>query len=92
MDAKFERNEYVVTLWAEAEFQLQQMLDVLKSNLIKNKIDITCLEEKDVQASGKKVRQEVVVRTGLDADFCRKIVKLVKEPLKNYLCCDCSVA
>ncbi len=79
VDAKFERSDYVVTLWAEAEFQLEQMLDVLKSNLIKNKIDISCLEERDVHASGKKVRQEVLVRTGLDSDLCRKIVKLVKD-------------
>ncbi|WP_439135021.1 YajQ family cyclic di-GMP-binding protein [Pseudomaricurvus sp.] len=81
--AKFERNEFVVTLWAEVDFQLEQMLDVLKSTLFKNKIDIACLEEGDMQAYGKQVKQEINVRTGLDSDLCRKIVKLVKaEKLK----------
>lgn len=81
--AKFERNEFVVTLWAEVDFQLEQMLDVLKSALYKNKIDIACLDEGDMTAYGKQVKQEINVRTGLDSDLCRKIVKLIKtEKLK----------
>lgn len=81
--AKFERNDFVVTLWAEVDFQLEQMLDVLKSALYKNKIDIACLDEGDMKAYGKQVKQEISVRTGLDSDLCRNIVKLVKaEKLK----------
>jgi uncharacterized protein YajQ (UPF0234 family) len=81
--AKFERKDYVVTLWAEVDFQLEQMLDVLKSTLHKNKIDIACLDIGDMKAYGKQVKQEINVRTGLDSDLCRKIVKLIKaEKLK----------
>lgn len=81
--AKFERKDYVVTLWADVDFQLEQMLDVLKTTLFKNKIDIACLEEGDMKPLGKQVKQEIKVRTGLDADLCRKIVKLIKaEKLK----------
>ncbi len=83
VDAKFELKDYLVTLRAEVDFQLQQMMDVLKSALHKNNIDIRCLEERDIKPLGKQVRQEVVVRTGLDSDLCRKIVKLIKnEKLK----------
>jgi uncharacterized protein YajQ (UPF0234 family) len=79
VDAKFERNDYVVIIWAEVDFQLEQMLDVLKSSLHKNSIDIKCLEVADPKPLGKQVRQEVTVRTGLDSDLCRKIVKLIKD-------------
>jgi len=78
IDAKFERKDFVITMWAEVDFQLEQMLDVLQSALHKNKIDITCLEVGDAKPLGKQVKQEVVVRTGLDSDVCRKIVKLIK--------------
>lgn len=82
-DAKFERKEYVVTMWADADFRLEQMLDVLKGTLFKNKIDIACLDRGDVKPSGKQVKQEIKVRTGLDTDLCREIVKLIKaEKLK----------
>ena len=79
VDASFERKEYEVTMTADVEFQLEQMLDILKSALHKNQIDIACLEIKDVKASGKKVKQEIIVRTGLDSDLCRKIVKMIKD-------------
>ena len=78
VDAKFELDDYRVTVWAEVDFQLQQLMDILKSSLHKNKIDITCLEEEDASGYGKQVRQFVKVRTGLDSDLCRKMVKLIK--------------
>ncbi|MEO0442403.1 MAG: YajQ family cyclic di-GMP-binding protein [Pseudomonadota bacterium] len=79
VDASFERNAFVVTIWAEAEFQVQQMLDILQSTLIKNAIDIKCLTLADPQASGKRLKQEVTVRTGLDSLLAKKIVKLIKD-------------
>ena len=79
VDASFERSEYQVTLSAEADFQLQQMLDVLQGALLKNGIDIACLEIADATASGKQVKQEVVVRTGLESDLCKKMVKIIKD-------------
>ncbi|MGI1678423.1 MAG: YajQ family cyclic di-GMP-binding protein [Cellvibrionaceae bacterium] len=79
VDAKFERKDFQVLIVADAEFQVEQMLDILKSALHKNGIDIACLDEEEPYASGKQVKQEVVVRTGLDSDLCRKIVKRIKE-------------
>jgi uncharacterized protein YajQ (UPF0234 family) len=79
VDAKFERSEFVITIWAEAEFQVQQMLDMLQSSLVKNNIDIKCLDPSDPQASGKQVKQEIVVRTGLESLLAKKIVKLIKD-------------
>ena len=77
--ASFERNEFLVTIFADADFQANQMLDVLQSALIKNKIDIGCLEEGEIQTSGKGVKQIITVRSGLDTDLSRKMIKKIKE-------------
>lgn len=79
VNAKFDLDGYIVTMWADAEFQLEQMFDVVISILHKNKIDIKCLDLGEVRPLGKQVRRDVTVRTGLDADISRKIVKLVKD-------------
>ncbi|MBE8718382.1 YajQ family cyclic di-GMP-binding protein [Cellvibrio polysaccharolyticus] len=79
VDANFERKEYEVTMIADAEFQLEQMLDVLKGSLHKNGIDIACLEVRDVKTSGKQVKQEILVRTGLESELSKKIVRLIKD-------------
>lgn len=79
VDAKFELKEYLVTMWADADFQLEQMLDILHTNLHKNGIDISCLDYKKSQPSGKQVKREIDVRTGLDQDTAKKIIKLIKD-------------
>jgi uncharacterized protein YajQ (UPF0234 family) len=77
--ASFERKDYEITMIADVDFQLEQMLDVLRGALHKNGIDITCLEMKDVKTAGKQVKQDVVVRTGIDKELAKKIVSLTKE-------------
>jgi hypothetical protein len=79
VDAGFERKERTVTLRAEAEFQLQQMLDILRGAVTKCKIDPRAVKEGEVQKSGKTVKQEITMQHGLDTELCRKIVKLVKD-------------
>ncbi len=78
-NARFEKSENEITMKAEAEFQLQQMLDILQSKLNKRGIDILCLEVGDAELSGKEARQKVILREGLDADLSRKIVKMIKD-------------
>ena len=79
VDAGFERKERAVTLHAEAEFQLEQMLDILRGAVTKCRIDPRAIKEGEVQKSGKVVKQEVTMQHGLDTDLCRKVVKLVKD-------------
>jgi uncharacterized protein YajQ (UPF0234 family) len=79
VDASYERKDYEIMLTADVEFQLEQMLDILNGALHKNNIDIACLEIKDVKSSGKQVKQEVVVRTGLETELAKKIVRLIKD-------------
>jgi uncharacterized protein YajQ (UPF0234 family) len=79
IDASFERNEYEVTIQAEAEFQVEQMLDMLRTALVKNSIDPGAMECGDPSVSGKLVRQAVRLKNGLESPQCKDIVKRVKE-------------
>ena len=78
-DASVEQSDKVLTLNASSDFQLDQLLDILRMKLIKRKVDVSCLEVKDSIGNGKMRKQEVIIREGIDKDLSRKIVKLVKE-------------
>lgn len=76
--SKFELDAQIVSLTTQSDFQLKQMLDILRQKLAKRGIDIACLEEKEPEFSGSEARQQVILRKGIDADLARKLVKLVK--------------
>lgn len=78
-NARVENKELLLTLIAPSEFQVQQLLDVLKGKLTKRGIDLATLKIDDVVVSGSEARQQVTVREGLDSDLARKVVKLIKE-------------
>ncbi|MEO0574138.1 MAG: YajQ family cyclic di-GMP-binding protein [Pseudomonadota bacterium] len=77
--AQFTLEETSVELKAEVDFQLQQMLDILRAKLAKRKIDIGCLDVQEPVISGSDARQSVTVQQGIETATARKIVKLVKE-------------
>jgi len=79
VDAQFERDGLNATIFAEAEFQLTQMEDMLRSNLVKNKIEPKAMELGDVETAGKQVKQRVTMKNGLESDLARKIVKMIKD-------------
>jgi hypothetical protein len=78
-DSRFELLEFVVTLYAQVDFQLKQMLEILKLRISKRGIDVTCLQPGEPQITLNAARQEVVLRHGVDADTARQLVKLVKD-------------
>lgn len=78
-DATFELVESTVTLKAQVDFQLKQMLDILKLRITKRGIDIACMEIKDPEIALNAARQNVILRQGIDADLARKIVRIVKD-------------
>lgn len=77
--AKFELEELTVKLTAPADFQLKQMLDILRLRLTKRGIDIACMDPKEPQIALNEARQDVVLKHGIDADTARKIVRIVKD-------------
>jgi hypothetical protein len=78
-DAKVEQSDKILTLHADSDFQLDQLLDILRLKLVKRGIEVSCLEVKDPVGNGKMRKQDVIVREGVDKDLSRKIVKVIKE-------------
>ncbi|KDE40802.1 MAG: YajQ family cyclic di-GMP-binding protein [Nitrincola lacisaponensis] len=77
--AEYELQDDTVTMVAEVDFQLQQMLEILRGKLTARKIDIRCMEVKKPDLSGVKAKQQVLLRQGLDQVLCKKITKLIKD-------------
>ena len=78
VDASFELNDTQITVSAEGEFQVQQMLDILRNKLIKRNVDIKSMQEGDIVESGKKATMVVTMQQGIDQDIARAIVKKIK--------------
>ena len=80
IDASFElTNDSDISVSAESDFQIQQMLEMLRGKMVKRGIDIKSLKEGDVQLVGKKASMIVAVQQGIDSEKARKIVKAIKE-------------
>lgn len=80
VDAKFSLTDTSdISISAEVDFQLQQMLDILRGKLVKRGIDIKALKEGEVEISGQRAVMPVKLQQGIDSDLARKIVKMVKE-------------
>ncbi|MCK9534469.1 MAG: YajQ family cyclic di-GMP-binding protein [Pseudomonas sp.] len=77
--ASIEFKDKTITLTAEADFMLEQLIEIVKMSLVKRKIDVQCLECKDSYGSGKVVKQELTLREGIDKELAKKIVAAVKE-------------
>lgn len=78
-NSRVEQNDHVMTIIAEAEFQVKQILDMLQNKMTKRGIDIDCLDISEIEESNREARQIVTAQHGIDKDTARKIVKLVKE-------------
>jgi uncharacterized protein YajQ (UPF0234 family) len=78
--AAIEIKDKEITLTGDADFQLQQVMDILVSKLAKRNVDVRFLDKGDVQkAGGDKVRQVVKVRSGIASEDAKKIQKLIKD-------------
>jgi cyclic-di-GMP-binding protein len=61
------------------DFQLKQMLEILKLRLAKRGIDVACLEVKEPQIALSAATQEVILRHGIDTESGKKIARLIKD-------------
>lgn len=77
--ASIEFKDKTITLTADADFMLEQLIEIIKLALVKRKVDIQCLEYKESYGSGKVVKQEIIMREGIDKELAKKIVAIVKE-------------
>ncbi|QKT04724.1 YajQ family cyclic di-GMP-binding protein [Ectothiorhodospiraceae bacterium 2226] len=79
VDAKVTREDQVLLLEADSAFQLDQMLDILHKKMVKRGVDIASLEPGEVEESGRRAKQRLTVRQGIDTPLAKRIVKLVKD-------------
>lgn len=77
--AKFELAELVITLSAPADFQLKQMMDILKLKLTKRGIDIVCMKVDEPVVTGQITKQIVTLRKGIDTELGKKLQRLIKD-------------
>lgn len=79
-DARIEQAELVLTAFADDDFKLSQLLDVLIGKLTKRGVDIRCLDKEKIEkVSGNKVKQVIKVKVGIETELGKKIVKLIKD-------------
>jgi uncharacterized protein YajQ (UPF0234 family) len=79
-DARVEQNELVLTVYADDEFKLGQVSDVLRARLAKRNVDIRCLEPGSIEKiSGDKVKRPITLKVGVSQDKAKQIQKLIKD-------------
>jgi len=79
-DARIEQAELVLTVFADDEFKLGQVLDVMRGRMAKRNVDVRSLELGAVEKiSGDKVKQAVTVKTGIPVDKGKLLQKLLKD-------------
>ncbi len=78
--AAVELKDKEITLFGDADFQLQQVEDLLRAKLTKRNVDARYLDVEKIQKiGGDKVKQVAKVREGIEADMAKKIVKVLKD-------------
>src|SRR5213075_2916835 len=79
-DARVEQAEMVLTVYADDEFKLGQVTDVLRGRLAKRNVDVRCLEQGAVEKiSGDKVKRPLTLKVGIPVERGKQIQKLVKD-------------
>jgi len=80
-DARVEQAELVLTVFADNDFQLDQVQDILNGKLSKRGVDIRCLDisDKVEKISGNKVKRNCTVKVGVETELAKKIVKHIKD-------------
>ena len=79
-DARVEQNELVLTVYADDEFKLGQVMDVMRTRLAKRNVDVRCLEPGALEKiSGDKVKRPVTVKVGVPQEKAKQMQKLIKD-------------
>ncbi|MGD9843521.1 MAG: YajQ family cyclic di-GMP-binding protein [Steroidobacteraceae bacterium] len=78
-NAKIELSEKTITISAQAEFQLQQLLDILKLRLAKRGIDVQCMKIDDPVVNLASAKQVITLREGIDSELGKKVQRVIKD-------------
>jgi uncharacterized protein YajQ (UPF0234 family) len=79
-DARLEQKELELTLYADDDFKLSQVTDILNSKCAKRGVDVRLLDFKNKEKiGGDKVKQIINVKNGIESDLAKKVVKTIKD-------------
>lgn len=79
-DARIEQKERELTVYADSDFQLTQVRDVLTAKLVKRNVDVRFLDIGKIEKiGGDKVKQVIKIKNGIESDDAKKIVRIVKD-------------
>ncbi len=79
-DARIEHADKILTLFADDDFKLSQVTDILTGKLARRGVDVRALEYGNVEKiSGNKVKQPVTIRVGIEQELSKRIVRLIKD-------------
>jgi uncharacterized protein YajQ (UPF0234 family) len=79
-DARIEQAELALTVFADDEYKLGQVIDVLRQRMTKRNIDVRSLELGDVEkAAGDKVKRVITVKVGIAQEQAKQIQKAIKD-------------
>ena len=79
-DSRVELGEKIVSAFADDEFKLNQVYDVLIAKVAKRGVDVRCLVRGKIEKiSGDKIKQIITVRVGVEQELAKRIVKMVKD-------------
>jgi len=79
-DARIEQKEHELTAYADSEFQLGQVRDVLIAKMTKRNVDVRFLDMGKIEKiGGDKVKQVIKIRKGIESDAAKKIVRIIKD-------------
>ena len=79
VDAVFEWKSPVVTLKAEGDFQVKQMVDMLRTQLVKRGVEAKSMNISEPEFSGKNCSQTVSFQEGIEQPLAKKVVKAIKD-------------
>lgn len=78
VDARFELDGSVITLLAPSDFQLKQMIEILRARLTARRIDVRCLDVAEPEVNLASAKQKVTVKQGIEQPIAKKIIAEIK--------------
>ena len=76
--SKYELEGQLITLSSQSDFQLNQMLDILRQKLTRRGIDIACMKEHEPEITLNQAKQNVLLRKGIELVLAKSLVKTIK--------------
>ena len=78
VEAGFELDDGVITQTAPSDFQLKQMLDILRARIVARGIDLRCLDAAEAEVNLARARQRVTVKQGIEQAQAKKLIAALK--------------